>query len=66
MRFISITHYQHDLQTHVKWPELWHDRQETSQKKAAACLTIGRKGGEDQERGISWLANRALSAGNWG
>jgi hypothetical protein len=26
MRFISIVRYQRDLQTHVKWLELWHDR----------------------------------------
>jgi hypothetical protein len=30
MRFISITHYQPDPQTHVKWTELWHGRQDTS------------------------------------
>jgi hypothetical protein len=29
----------------------WHDRQDTKYEKAAACLTLGGKGGEDQEKG---------------
>ena len=30
MRFLSITHYQHDFQVHVKWPELWHISHDTT------------------------------------